>query len=86
MLKYSVKNDAVFCAPCSIFSKAKGAFICEPCCDWSNFEKQAQRHIETKNHLDAMEAAKIFLKICPGEKKSVKQHLSQAYETKVNRN
>ena len=58
-----------FCAPCSIFSKAKGAFIREPCCDWSNFEKQAQRHIETKNHLDAMEAAKIFLKICSGEKK-----------------
>jgi hypothetical protein len=83
---YSVKKDAVFCAPCCVFAATDELFVRQCHNDWSNIEKHVQRHLKCKTHLSAVEASLEFLKVCNNKQESVQSQLSKAYNDKIRQN
>lgn len=93
-LRYSPSTDGAFCAPCVCFTNTDSLFnpefVTKPFKDWKNAcgSKRGSllTHHTSELHQAALLTAEDFLKICNTEKKSINEHISQAYQDKVEHN
>lgn len=93
-LQYSPSADGAFCGPCTCFATPQSLtnpeFLTKPFKDWKNAcgtkRGSLRTHDASDAHQAALKTAGDFLAICKAEKKSITEHLSQAYHERVERN
>ncbi|CAG2196629.1 unnamed protein product [Mytilus edulis] len=92
-MRYSVVNDAVYCAPCVLFgpqrqdTKEKTFSLSSPVTDWGNLSRCVSRHINDKSkHHDNVLAATEFLRIKTGEKSDILESMSESFNARIKRN
>lgn len=93
-LRYSPSVNGVFCAACVCFAPPQTLknqeFVSKPFKDWKNACGTKRGALPAHNasdiHQAAMRTTEDFLAICNAEKKSINEHLSQAYHDKVEMN
>lgn len=89
-LRYSVLNDALYCAPCSLFGKsdAKEKTFINPVTDWSNISGYFKCHEKSdSSHYKFFEMADNFLQITSDSKPSINVSLesSRAKQVEINK-
>lgn len=89
-LRYSVLNDALYCAPCLLFGKsdAKEKTFINPVTDWSNISGYFKRHEKSdSSHYKFFEMADNFLQITSDSKPSISVSLesSRAKQVEINK-
>ena len=89
-LRYSVLNDALYCAPCSLFGKsdAKEKTFINPVTDWSNISGYFKCHKKSdSSHYKFFEMADNFLQITSDSKPSISVSLesSRAKQVEINK-
>lgn len=92
-IRYSPSQDGIFCSACFCFSyhtQAYPEFVIKPFDDWKNAcggeRGSLNRHDKAETHLCAMVKAQDYLQVCDQQKKSITQHISQAYAQKIENN
>jgi hypothetical protein len=88
-LRYSALNDALYCAPCSLFGKsdAKEKTFINPVTDWSNISGHFKHHEKSdSSHYKFFEMANNFLQITSDSKPSISVSLesSRAKQVEIN--
>lgn len=87
-IRYSVSVDGVFCAPCSLFSRARNSeFVATPFCNWKNAtgatHGSSNRHSSSHTHQQCVEQAASFRGVVEQKADSIKSQLSVAYDKQV---
>ena len=87
-LRYTLKNDAVFCACCLLFSRGEKEkiFIRTPVNDWKNFSKVVKTHALSVNHRGCSVLAENFVDVSTGKAPSINQQLTSSIKCTVERN
>lgn len=85
-LRYSQTKNSVFCAPCTVFSRADSVFAQKGVQDWSNLNKLITKHSRSDEHNSSLLMAENFKKIAEGEKVGIDQQLSSILKQKIDRN
>ncbi|WAR09075.1 hypothetical protein MAR_019033, partial [Mya arenaria] len=80
-LRYSVKDDGLYCAPCHVFSgpdpQTDGLEQCR---------KVVGNHDKSEGHLSQCEAADNFIAVMSGQKKDIERCLSSQYNSVFEKN
>lgn len=88
-MRYSVSVDAVYCAPCFLFSNdpKEKTFSRTPVSDWKNFGSLILRHTRSGSpHNHCMSLADHFLATELQQKKSIIDQISSKHHETVQKN
>ncbi|XP_042233964.1 uncharacterized protein LOC121874105 [Homarus americanus] len=68
MLRYSVAQDGLYCAPCVAFQNIDAILVSKPLQDWSNAIRHTMYHLQSEGHRYALQMADKFLKSYEAQK------------------
>ena len=90
-LRYSMKKEGVYCAPCHLFggkdvTSKNRSLSAVPISDPSNIGKIIKSHELSALHSASCEAAHNFIAVCDGKMRDITSSLSSAHEELVEKN